>query len=69
LGKLALSIAIGEIDGIVGPRTPSCYDRGHPHVAWLLDRFLHHHHAQGLSARRLEPAELFHPSTLESHKL
>lgn len=154
----------GEIDGIVGPRTPSCYDRGHPHVGWLfpdptraaadyfrktrifpimhvlgirrelverhpwlpmaaykafeaskqaalarlgdtsatkvtlpfveeqlraarqlmgpdfwsyglaanhhvLDRFLHHHHAQGLSARRLEPAELFHPSTLESHKI
>ncbi len=25
----------GEIDGFVGPRAPSCFDRGHPHVARL----------------------------------
>ncbi len=25
----------GEIDGIIAPRSPSCYDRGHPHVGWL----------------------------------
>ena len=31
-----------------------------------LDAFLRHHHAQGLSPRRLKPEELFHPSTLES---
>ncbi len=31
-----------------------------------LDAFLHHHHAQGLSPRRLAPEELFHPTTLES---
>ncbi|HMA50073.1 MAG TPA: ABC transporter substrate-binding protein [Magnetospirillaceae bacterium] len=154
----------GEIDGIVGPRMPSCYERGHPDIGWLfpdptraaadyfrktrifpimhvlgirrelverhpwlpmaaykafdaakrmalarlgdtsatkvtlpfveeqlraarqlmgpdfwsygmaanhhvLDRFLHHHHSQGLSARRLDVAELFHPATLESHKI
>lgn len=35
----------------------------------VLDRFLHHHHAQGLSPRRLQVEELFHPSTLESHKI
>jgi 4,5-dihydroxyphthalate decarboxylase len=35
----------------------------------VLDKFLHHHHAQGLSARRLSVAELFHPSTLESYKI
>ena len=34
-----------------------------------LDTFLRHHHAQGLSPRRLEPEELFHPATLESHKI
>ncbi len=32
----------------------------------VLDRFLHHHHVQGLSSRRLSPEELFHPATLES---
>src|SRR3984893_14320879 len=35
----------------------------------VLDNFLHHHHAQGLSKRRLKVEELFHPSTLESHKI
>jgi 4,5-dihydroxyphthalate decarboxylase len=136
----------GEIDGIVGPRAPSCFERGQPEVGWLfsdpartaaeyfrttgifpimaackafeqaksmalarlvdtsatkvtlpfveeqlraaralmgpdfwsygvatnrhvLDNFLHHHHAQGLSQRRLKVEELFHPSTLESHKI
>jgi 4,5-dihydroxyphthalate decarboxylase len=35
----------------------------------VLDNFLHHHHAQGLSGRRLDVEELFHPSTLEGHKI
>lgn len=154
----------GEIDGIIGPRAPSCFEQGNPQVGWLfpdpsrtaadyfrrtgifpimhvlgvrrelaeqhpwlpmavakafgeaksialsrlvdtsatkvtlpfveeqlraartlmgpdfwsygyapnrkvLDNFLHHHHAQGLSERRLQVEELFHPSTLESHKI
>ena len=154
----------GDIDGIVGPRAPSCFERGHPKVRWLfadpsrsaaeyfertrifpimhvlgvrrelaerhpwlpmalykaftaakeiavarltdtsatkvtlpfveeqlraardlmgldfwsygagpnhhvLDKFLHHHHSQGLSGRRLKVDELFHPSTLESYKI
>lgn len=154
----------GDIDGIVGPRAPSCFGRGHAQVRWLLpeparaaadyfrrtrifpimhvlairrelahrypwlpmalykaftaakdialarladtsatkvmlpfveeqlraacelmgpdfwsygavpnhhvlDTFLHHHHAQGLSRRRLKVEELFHPSTLESFKV
>ena len=32
----------------------------------VLETFLRHHHAQGLSARLLAPEELFHPSTHES---
>jgi len=154
----------GEIDGIVGPRAPSCFERGNSSVGWLfpdpsrtaaeyfrstgifpimhvlgvrrelakehpwlpmaaykafeqakslalarlvdtsatkvtlpfveeqlraaralmgpdfwsygvepnravLDNFLRHHHAQGLSKRRLTVEELFHPSTFESHKI
>lgn len=31
-----------------------------------LDKFLDYHHHQGLSSRRLQIEELFHPSTLES---
>ena len=35
----------------------------------VLDSFLHHHHAQGLSARRVGVEELFHPATLESYRI
>jgi 4,5-dihydroxyphthalate decarboxylase len=35
----------------------------------VLDHFLHHHHAQGLSRRRVQVEELFHPSTFESYKI
>lgn len=35
----------------------------------VLDNFLGHHHAQGLSARRLTVEDLFHPATLETPKI
>jgi 4,5-dihydroxyphthalate decarboxylase len=35
----------------------------------VLDRFLARHYAEGLSSRRLEPRELFHPASLESFKI
>lgn len=34
-----------------------------------IEAFLHHHHAQGLSARKVELEELFHPSTYESYSI
>lgn len=157
-------LAAGELDGVMGPRAPSCFERGEPNIDWLFPHptaaaqawfrktrifpvmhllgirrtlveshpwlpsavqkafekskavalarlvdtsatkvtlpfveenlraarqlmgddffsyglaanrhvfewFLRHHHAQGLSSRLLAPEELFHPSTLESHKI
>ena len=35
----------------------------------VLGRFLARHHAEGLSARLLQPEELFHPASLESVKV
>lgn len=35
----------------------------------VLERFLQRHHDEGLSSRLLAPEELFHPATLESHKI
>jgi 4,5-dihydroxyphthalate decarboxylase len=35
----------------------------------VIDTFLRHHHGQGLSPRRLAVEDLFHPSTLEAHKV
>lgn len=161
---LSAMLAEGEIDAFIGPRVPSCFERGHPNVGWLfpdptaaasdyyartgifpvmhivgirrtlvdahpwlpaavlkafeqakavaivrladtsatkatlpfveeqlkrtrdlmgrdywsygvgnnrkgLDTFLHHHHAQGLSSRRLSVDELFHPTTFEAFKV
>jgi len=37
--------------------------------AHVLDRFLDYHAAQGLSPRRVQIEELFHPSTLEAYSL
>ncbi|MDB5363056.1 MAG: 4,5-dihydroxyphthalate decarboxylase [Rhodospirillales bacterium] len=34
-----------------------------------LERFLRRHHEEGLSSRLLKPEELFHPATLEAHKI
>jgi 4,5-dihydroxyphthalate decarboxylase len=42
---------------------------GYAQNVHVLDMFLDAHHKQGLSARRLEPAMLFHPTTLEAHKI
>jgi 4,5-dihydroxyphthalate decarboxylase len=161
---LSGELAGGGLDAVMGPRAPSCYDRGDPNISWLyadptaaaadwyrrrrmfpimhllglrrclveqhpwlpaaalkafekakavgltklgdtsatkvtlpfveeqlfsarqlmgedfwsyglepnrhvLDYFLQHHHAQGLSPRKLRPEELFHPSTLESFRI
>jgi 4,5-dihydroxyphthalate decarboxylase len=35
----------------------------------VLQRFLRRHHAEGLSARLLTPDELFHPASVETHKI
>lgn len=157
-------LASGELDAVIGPRAPSCYRAGHPHVGYLypdpqkaaadwfrrtgifpimhllgirrtfaeahpwlpyavvkafeqskavaleklgdtsatkvtlpfvedqleaaralmgtdfwsyglgpnrngLERFLHRHHAEGLSSRLLTPEELFHPASIETHRI
>jgi 4,5-dihydroxyphthalate decarboxylase len=35
----------------------------------VLERFLREHHAEGLSSRLLAPEELFHPASLEMHRI
>jgi 4,5-dihydroxyphthalate decarboxylase len=35
----------------------------------VLERFLRQHHAEGLSSRLLAPEELFHPASLETHRI
>ena len=35
----------------------------------VLERFLRRHHAEGLSSRLLAPEDLFHPASLETHKI
>jgi 4,5-dihydroxyphthalate decarboxylase len=42
---------------------------GVPANRHVLESFVRHHHAQGISARVVEVDELFHPGTLESFKI
>jgi 4,5-dihydroxyphthalate decarboxylase len=30
-------LASGQLDAIIGPRAPSCFERGHPQVSWLFE--------------------------------
>jgi 4,5-dihydroxyphthalate decarboxylase len=32
---LSAMLEAGEIDAFIGPRVPSCFSHGHPHVGWL----------------------------------
>ena len=34
---LSEMLATGEIDALIGPRVPSCFERGAPNVGWLFD--------------------------------
>ena len=34
---LSRMLADGDIDGLIGPRAPSCFDAGHPAVSWLFE--------------------------------
>ncbi|WP_210257481.1 ABC transporter substrate-binding protein [Chelativorans sp. ZYF759] len=51
---------------LMGPDIWSYGLSGNEHV---LETFLRYHHAQGLSPRKVEVAELFHPATLEAYSL
>lgn len=42
---------------------------GVPANRHVLEAFLRHHHRQGLSSRAVAVDELFHPATLEAHKI
>jgi 4,5-dihydroxyphthalate decarboxylase len=42
---------------------------GVPASRRTLEAFVHHHHAQGLSARRMAVDEIFHPSTYETYRI
>lgn len=61
-----LEETLRESVGLMGPDYWSYGLEPNRHV---LETFLRHHHAQGLSEKLLKPEDLFHPSTLESFKI
>jgi 4,5-dihydroxyphthalate decarboxylase len=48
---------------------PDFWSYGVPGNLATLETFTRHHFSQGLSARKMEVAELFHPSTYESYSI
>jgi len=57
---------LNRAQALMGPDPWSYGVQANAHV---LDRFLDYHAAQGLSPRRVQIDELFHPSTLEAYSL
>lgn len=57
---------LNRAQALMGPDPWTYGVGGNAHV---LDRFLEYHHAQGLSPRRVQVDELFHPSTHEAYSL
>jgi 4,5-dihydroxyphthalate decarboxylase len=45
---------------------PDFWSYGYGANRHVLEAFLHHHHRQGLSPRKVAPEDLFHPSTFET---
>jgi 4,5-dihydroxyphthalate decarboxylase len=60
---------VEDVLAIAAQMAPDLWSYGLATNRATLDYFLHHHHAQGLSARRLSVDELFHPAASESYSL
>ncbi|MCC0080528.1 MAG: ABC transporter substrate-binding protein [Rhodobacter sp.] len=60
---------VEDVLAISAQMAPDLWSYGLEANRATLDYFLHHHHAQGLSPRRLAVDELFHPTTAESWSL
>ena len=60
---------IAEIEMLKRDMGDDWWPYGYQPNRHTLETFLRYHHEQGLSKRRLDPAELFAPETLESFKI
>ena len=67
--KVTLPFVEEQLQDVKRLLGPDFWPYGYGANRHVLEAFLHHHHRQGLSARRLSPEELFHPSTHETVKV
>ena len=67
--KITMPFVEEQLKSVRDLMGPDFWSYGVPSNRKALDTFLHHHHAQGLSSRRVAVDELFHPTTFESFKL
>jgi len=67
--KVMLPFAAEQLERTQAQMGRDFWTYGAHENAVTLNAFLHHHHAQGLSRRKLEIADLFHPATLEEFKI
>lgn len=67
--KVMLPFAAEQLEQIQALMGRDFWPYGAHENAVTLNAFLHHHHAQGLSPRKLEIEDLFHPATLEEFKI
>ncbi len=67
--KVTLPFVDEQLHAARGLMGPDFWSYGFAPNRNTLKSFLHHHYAQGLSERCLSAEELFHPSTLEEHRI
>jgi 4,5-dihydroxyphthalate decarboxylase len=67
--KTMLPWQIAQVEELQREMGPDWWSYGFAPNRHVLDTFLRYHHEQGLSARRLQPEELFAPETRESFKI
>jgi 4,5-dihydroxyphthalate decarboxylase len=67
--KTMLPWQVAAVEETIAEMGPNWWSYGFAENRPVLETFLRYHHEQGLSARRLEPEDLFAPETLEAFKI
>ncbi|MDC1207947.1 ABC transporter substrate-binding protein [Litorivicinus sp.] len=67
--KMTLPMLDEQIDYVRQNLGPELWTYGFSENQHVIDTFLRYHHEQGLSTKKLNASELFHPSSMESYSL
>ncbi|MDA8549231.1 ABC transporter substrate-binding protein [Litoricolaceae bacterium] len=67
--KMTMPLLDEQIDFVRKELGAELWTYGFNNNRHVIDKFLDYHYQQGLSSRRLEAEELFHPSSMESYSL
>ncbi|SON57768.1 4,5-dihydroxyphthalate decarboxylase [Hartmannibacter diazotrophicus] len=67
--KVTLPFVEDQLQDAIALLGPDYWSYGFAENRHVLDAFLDHHHSQGLSPRRVQVEELFHPAAMETARI